>query len=164
MLPLAATTNLPLPKVISHRTSPASSGSVPFASQIPASRQYRYPHTGSNGCYRAGPAPCTRQSYRPFRWALVPSNFSATPPLVSPVANMGCSGTFPSKITDKSVTPVGKSGWLPVVRHIHVQHLQIFQIHMDAKLEKNRWCNVDYEKAGHPRKATRYRSSSFEMK
>ena len=37
-------------------------------------------------------------------------------------------------------------------------------VYLDAQFEKNHRCNVDYEKAGHPRKAARYRSPSIEMK
>lgn len=37
-------------------------------------------------------------------------------------------------------------------------------VYLDAQFEKNHRCNVDYEKAGHPRKAERYRSPSLEMK
>ncbi|WP_303436530.1 recombinase family protein [uncultured Oscillibacter sp.] len=32
--------------------------------------------------------------------------------------------------------------------------------YMDAQFERERRCNVDYDKAGHPRKATRYQSPS----
>ena len=35
--------------------------------------------------------------------------------------------------------------------------------YMDAQFEKDRRCNVDYNKAGHPRKSTRYQSPSIEM-
>ena len=35
---------------------------------------------------------------------------------------------------------------------------------LDAQFEKNRRCNVDYDKVGRPRKAVRYRSPSLEMK
>ena len=35
--------------------------------------------------------------------------------------------------------------------------------YMDAQFEKDRRCNVDYDKAGHPRKSTRYQSSSIEI-
>ena len=35
--------------------------------------------------------------------------------------------------------------------------------YMDAQFERDRWCNVDYDKAGHPRKSTRYQSPSLEM-
>ena len=35
--------------------------------------------------------------------------------------------------------------------------------YMDAQFEKDLRCNVDYDKAGHPRKSTRYQSSSIEM-
>ena len=36
-------------------------------------------------------------------------------------------------------------------------------VYLDAQFEKDRRCNVDYEKAGYPRKAVRYRSPSLEM-
>ena len=36
-------------------------------------------------------------------------------------------------------------------------------VYMDAQFEKNHRCNVDYDKAGHPRKATRYQSPSIKM-
>ena len=36
-------------------------------------------------------------------------------------------------------------------------------VYMDAQFERDCRCNVDYDKAGHPRKATRYRSASMEM-
>ena len=35
--------------------------------------------------------------------------------------------------------------------------------YMDAQFEKERRCNVDYDKAGHPRRSTRYQSPSIEM-
>jgi len=35
--------------------------------------------------------------------------------------------------------------------------------YMDAQFENERRCNVDYDKAGHPRKSTRYQSPSIEM-
>ena len=35
--------------------------------------------------------------------------------------------------------------------------------YMDAQFEKDRRCNVDYDKVGHPRKSTRYQSPSIEM-
>ncbi len=35
---------------------------------------------------------------------------------------------------------------------------------MDTQFKKNHRCNVDYDKAGHPRKTVRYRSPSLEMK
>ena len=37
------------------------------------------------------------------------------------------------------------------------------KVYLDAQFEKERRCNVDYEKAGHPRKPTRYQSPSIEM-
>ena len=35
--------------------------------------------------------------------------------------------------------------------------------YLDTQFEKDHRCNVDYGKAGHPRKSTRYQSSSIEM-
>lgn len=37
------------------------------------------------------------------------------------------------------------------------------ETYMDAQFERERRCNVDYDKAGHPRKTTRYQSSCFEL-
>ena len=36
-------------------------------------------------------------------------------------------------------------------------------VYMDAQFERDRRCNVDYDKAGHPRRSTRYQSPSIEM-
>ena len=36
-------------------------------------------------------------------------------------------------------------------------------VYMDTQFEKNHRCNVDYDKAGHPRKSTRYQSPSIKM-
>lgn len=38
------------------------------------------------------------------------------------------------------------------------------ETYMDVQFERNRRCNVDYDKDGHPRKTTRYRTSSREVK
>jgi hypothetical protein len=38
------------------------------------------------------------------------------------------------------------------------------ETYMDVQFERNQRCNVDYDKAGHPRKAVRYRSPSLEVK
>ena len=35
--------------------------------------------------------------------------------------------------------------------------------YMDAQFEKDRRCNVDYDKTGHPRKSTRYQSPSMDI-
>ncbi len=35
--------------------------------------------------------------------------------------------------------------------------------YMDAQFEQERRCNVDYDKAGHPRKASRYQSPSLQI-
>jgi len=37
------------------------------------------------------------------------------------------------------------------------------ETYMDAQFEREHRCNVDYDKAGHPRKATRYQSPTFEI-
>ena len=37
------------------------------------------------------------------------------------------------------------------------------KVYLDTQFEKDHRCNVDYDKVGHPRKSTRYRSSSIEM-
>jgi len=37
------------------------------------------------------------------------------------------------------------------------------ETYMDAQFERERRCNVDYDKAGHPRKAVRYQSPSLEL-
>ena len=38
------------------------------------------------------------------------------------------------------------------------------ETYMDVQFERNLRCNVNYDKAGHPRKAARYRSPSIEVK
>ena len=38
------------------------------------------------------------------------------------------------------------------------------QVYLDVQFEKNHRCNVDYNKAGHPRKAVRYRSPSLKTR
>ena len=38
------------------------------------------------------------------------------------------------------------------------------KVYLDAQFERDRRCNVDYDKAGHPRKAVRYQSPLLEMK
>ncbi len=37
-------------------------------------------------------------------------------------------------------------------------------VYIDAQFERNRRCNVDYDKAGHPRKTTRYRSPALKAR
>lgn len=36
--------------------------------------------------------------------------------------------------------------------------------YMDVQFEKDRRCNIDYDRAGHPRKVVRYQSPVLEMK
>ena len=65
-------------------------------------------------------------------------------------------------------SPTGKSKWtraainklLANKKYIPIVGVSVY---MDAQFEKERRCNVDYNKAGHPRKATRYRPPSLEM-
>ncbi len=38
------------------------------------------------------------------------------------------------------------------------------RVYMDAQFERAQRCNIDYDKAGQPRKAVRYRSPVFETK
>ena len=38
------------------------------------------------------------------------------------------------------------------------------KVYLDAQFEKERRCNVDYDRVGNPRKAVRYQSPSFYMK
>ena len=37
------------------------------------------------------------------------------------------------------------------------------KVYLDTQFEKDHRCNVDYDKAGHPRKSTRYQAASIEM-
>ena len=37
------------------------------------------------------------------------------------------------------------------------------ETYMDTQFERERRCNVDYDKAGHPRKASRYQSPSLQI-
>lgn len=37
------------------------------------------------------------------------------------------------------------------------------KVYLDAQFEKDHRCNVDYDKAGHPRKTTRYQTPSLEI-
>lgn len=38
------------------------------------------------------------------------------------------------------------------------------EVYLGAQFEKNRRCNVDYDRAGHPRRSVRYQSPSLEVK
>ena len=63
-------------------------------------------------------------------------------------------------------SPTGKSKWtraavdklLANKKYIPIVGISVY---MDTQFEKDRRCNVDYGKAGHPRKSTRYQSSSI---
>lgn len=66
-------------------------------------------------------------------------------------------------------SPTGKQKWtratvdklLCNVKYIPMVGLTTY---MDTQFEKDRRCNVDYDQAGHPRKAERYQSPVLEMK
>ena len=60
-------------------------------------------------------------------------------------------------------SPTGKAKWTRVAvdkllankKYIPMVGVKVY---MDAQFEKARRCNIDYETAGHPRKAARYQS------
>ena len=66
-------------------------------------------------------------------------------------------------------SPTGNSQWtraaidklLPNAKYIPIVGMERY---MDARFEKESRCNVDYDKTGHPRKTSRYRSSCHEVK
>ena len=67
------------------------------------------------------------------------------------------------------VSPTGKAKWtraavdklLANKKYIPLVGIKIY---MDTQFEKARRCNVDYDKAGYPRKAVRYQSPVFDTK
>lgn len=66
-------------------------------------------------------------------------------------------------------SPTGKSKWtraaidklLSNKKYVPIVGVKVY---LDAQFEKDRRCNVNYDKVGHPRKLVRYRSPSLEMK
>ena len=64
------------------------------------------------------------------------------------------------------VSPTGKAKWtraavdklLANKKYIPLVGIKVY---MNAQFEKAQRCNVDYDKAGHPRKAVRYQSPVF---
>ena len=58
------------------------------------------------------------------------------------------------------LSPTGKTKWTRAA----VDKLLTNKKYMDAQFERAQRCNIDYDKAGHPRKAVRYRSPVFETK
>ena len=67
------------------------------------------------------------------------------------------------------VSPAGNAKWTRAAvdkllannKYIPIVGLGVY---MDAQFERDRRCNVDYDKAGHPRKATRYRSPALKTR
>jgi hypothetical protein len=65
-------------------------------------------------------------------------------------------------------SPTGKSKWtraavdklLSNKKYIPIVGMKVY---LDAQFEKGHRCNADYDKAGHPRKSTRYQSPSIKM-
>ena len=65
-------------------------------------------------------------------------------------------------------SPTGKPKWTKAAVDKLLANKKYIPIvgvngYIDAQLEKDRRCNVDYDKVGYPRKPTRYQSPSIEM-
>ena len=66
------------------------------------------------------------------------------------------------------LSPSGNSKWgraavdklLSNAKYIPIVGVETY---MDAQFERDRRCNVDYDKAGHPRKTSRYQSPSLQI-
>lgn len=78
-------------------------------------------------------------------------------------------GKVVDMLAAKSISsPSGNPKWtraavdklLSNVKYIPIVGLESY---MDAQFEREHRCNVDYDKAGHPRKAVRYQSPSLDM-
>ena len=65
-------------------------------------------------------------------------------------------------------SPTGNSKWtrsavdklLANKKYIPIVGMKVY---LDAQFERERRCNVDYDKTGHPRKSTRYQSPSMDI-
>ena len=67
------------------------------------------------------------------------------------------------------VSPTGKVKWTraavdKLLANKKYIPLVSIKVYMNAQFEKVQRCNVDYDKAGHPRKAVRYQSPVFDTK
>lgn len=65
-----------------------------------------------------------------------------------------------------AVSPTGKAKWTRAAVDKLLSNKKYIPIigvktYMDVQFEKSQRCNVDYDKAGHPRKAVTYQSPSF---
>lgn len=76
-------------------------------------------------------------------------------------------GKVADMLSEKRITsPTGKERWtraaidklLSNAKYIPIVGTEIY---MDVQFEKGRRCNIDYDKAGNPRKATRYQSPAL---
>lgn len=78
-------------------------------------------------------------------------------------------GKIVDMLFEKGVSsPTGKSKWtraavdklLANKKYILIVGMKVY---LDTQFEKDHRCNVDYDKAGHPRELTRYQSPSIEI-
>lgn len=76
-------------------------------------------------------------------------------------------GKVADMLSEKRITsPTGKERWtraaidklLSNAKYIPIVGTEVY---MDVQYEKGRRCNIDYDKAGNPRKATRYQSPAL---
>ena len=94
--------------------------------------------------------------------------------MVRSIFNAYLAGASLGKIVDLLfkrgvVSPTGKAKWtraavdklLANKKYIPMVGVKVY---MDAQFERAQRCNIDYDKAGQPRKAVRYRSPVFETK
>jgi len=61
------------------------------------------------------------------------------------------------------ISPFGNPKWGRAAVDELLSNIPIIgiEIYIDAQFERERRCNVDYDKAGHPRKVARYQSPSL---
>ena len=76
-------------------------------------------------------------------------------------------GKVADMLSEKRITsPTGKERWtraaidklLSNAKYIPIVGTEVY---MDVQFEKGRRCNIDYDKADNPRKATRYQSTAL---
>lgn len=67
------------------------------------------------------------------------------------------------------VSPTGKAKWTRAAVDKLLSNKKYIPIigvkaYMDVQFEKSQRCNIDYDKAGHPRKTSRYQTPTFATK
>lgn len=72
------------------------------------------------------------------------------------VADMLFIGGVPSPTGNPKWTRAAINKFLPNAKYIP---LVGFELYADVQFEKERRCNIDHDRAGHPRKATRFQST-----